>query len=56
MKAFTGNPYKVSPETLPDAVMDEMAEKKYGHVLFDDNKMLISIFTCIDAIETRLRK
>lgn len=47
---YTTNPYKVSPDTLLDVVMDEMAEKKYGCVLVDDNKHLVGIFTWIDAL------
>lgn len=60
---YTPNPYKVSPETSLDEVLDEMAEKKYGCVLIDDNDHLVGIFTWIDALkatksllETRLRK
>lgn len=60
---YTPNPYKVSPEASLDEVMDEMAEKKYGCVLVDDNDHLVGIFTWIDALkatknllETRLRK
>ncbi len=60
---FTPNPYKVTPETLLDEVLDEMAEKKYGCVLVNDNEHLVGIFTWIDALkatknllETRLRK
>ncbi len=60
---FTANPYIVHPETTLDEVMDEMAEKKYGCVLIEDNDHLVGIFTWIDALkatknlmETRLRK
>lgn len=60
---FTPNPYKVTPETLLDEVLDEMAEKKYGCVLVNDNDQLVGIFTWVDALkatksllETRLRK
>lgn len=59
---FTPNPYKVSPETLLSEVLDEMAEKKYGCVLVNDNDQLVGIFTWIDALkatktllETRLK-
>lgn len=60
---YTANPYKVSPEASLDKVLEEMAEKKYGCVLVDDNDHLVGIFTWIDALkatktllETRLRK
>jgi acetoin utilization protein AcuB len=60
---FTPNPYIVSPETLLDVVLDEMAEKKYGSVLIEDKGLLVGIFTWIDALkasknllETRLKK
>jgi len=60
---FTPNPYIVSPETLIDVVLDEMAEKKYGSAIIEDKGILVGIFTWIDALkasknllETRLRK
>jgi acetoin utilization protein AcuB len=60
---FTPNPYIVSPETLLDVVLDEMAEKKYGSVIIEDKGLLVGIFTWIDALkasknllETRLKK
>ena len=60
---YTANPFKVTPETLLDEVLDEMAEKKYGCVLVSDNDHLVGIFTWVDALkatksllETRLRK
>lgn len=60
---YTPNPYKVSPDTYLDTVLDEMAEHKYGCVLVDDNEKLVGIFTWVDALkatksllETRLRK
>lgn len=60
---FTPNPYKVTPETMLDEVLEEMAEKKYGCVLVNDNDQLVGIFTWVDALkatknllETRLRK
>lgn len=59
---FTPNPYKVSPEAPLDEVLGEMADKKYGCVLVDDNDHLVGIFTWVDALkatktllETRLR-
>ncbi len=63
LDCFTPNPYKVTPETLLDEVLNEMAENKYGCVLVEDNEHLVGIFTWIDALkatntllETRLRK
>lgn len=60
---YTSNPYKVTPETTLDEVLEEMAERKYGCVLVNDNEHLVGIFTWIDALratktllETRLRK
>lgn len=59
---FTPNPYIVHPETLLDEVLGEMAEKKYGCVIVEDNGNLVGIFTWIDALvatksllETRLK-
>lgn len=59
---YTSNPYMVTPETLLDVVLDEMAEKKYGCVLINDNEHLVGIFTWVDALratktllETRLK-
>lgn len=60
---FTPNPYTVTPDTLLDEVLGEMAEKKYGCVLISEKEKLVGIFTWIDALiatknllETRLRK
>lgn len=60
---YTPNPYKVRPEAALDEVLDEMADKKYGCVLVNDNEHLVGIFTWVDALratktllETRLRK
>ena len=47
---FTPNPYKVSPETRLDSVLEDMAEHKYGCVLVEDNGKLVGIFTWIDAL------
>jgi acetoin utilization protein AcuB len=59
---FTPNPYIVHPETHLDEILGEMAEKKYGCVIVEDNKKLVGIFTWIDALmatktllETRLK-
>jgi acetoin utilization protein AcuB len=59
---FTPNPYKVHPETPLKEVLDEMAEKKYGCALIEDNNILVGLFTWIDALkatsellETRLK-
>lgn len=63
LDCFTPNPFKVTPNTYLDTVLDEMAEHKYGCVLVDDNEHLVGIFTWVDALkaakellETRLRK
>lgn len=63
MDCYTPNAYCVSAETQLDAVLDEMAEKKYGCTLVEDNGHLVGIFTWIDALkatksllETRLKK
>lgn len=60
---FTPNPFIVHPDTHLDEVMSEMAEKKYGCVIVEDNQHLVGIFTWIDALkatqnllETRLSK
>lgn len=60
---YTSNPFKVTPETPLDVVLDVMAENKYGCVLINDNDHLVGIFTWIDALkatktllETRLKK
>lgn len=62
LDCFTPNPYKVTPTTLLNEVLDEMAEKKYGCALISDNEQLVGIFTWIDALkatksllETRLK-
>lgn len=59
---YTPNPYKVKPDALLDEVLVEMADKKYGCVIINDNDHLVGIFTWIDALkatktllETRLK-
>ena len=59
---FTPNPFTVKPDTHMDVVLAEMAEKKYGCALIEDNQHLVGIFTWIDALkaiqhllETRLK-
>jgi len=59
---FTPNPFTVKPDTHMDVVLAEMAEKKYGCALIEDNHHLVGIFTWIDALkatqhllETRLK-
>lgn len=48
---YTSNLYKVSPETLLDEVLDEMADKKYGRVLVGDKEHLVGILTWVDALK-----
>lgn len=62
-EAYTPDPYIVSPEAPLNEVCDEMASRKYGSVLVEDNKKIVGIFTWIDALNamsellgTRLKK
>ncbi len=61
-EAYTPDPYFTEPTAKLDAVVSEMAEKKYGCALVVDNHKLVGIFTEIDAyralsdlLETRLK-
>ncbi len=47
---YTPNAYSVKPTTPLTDVLDEMAEKKYGCVLINDNEHLVGIFTWVDAL------
>ncbi len=50
-QAMTEDPMMVQTETLLDAVCSEMAEKKIGSVLIEDNHKLVGIFTWVDALK-----
>jgi acetoin utilization protein AcuB len=49
--AMTTSPWSVAPDAPLDAVVAEMAEKKYGSALVVDNGRVVGIFTAIDALE-----
>lgn len=60
--AYTADPYFTSPDAPLNAVVSQMAEKKYGCALVVDNGKLVGIFTEVDAyraladlLETRLK-
>lgn len=60
---YSQHPYSVAPDAKLDEVLGEMAEKKFGCVLVNDNDHLVGIFTWVDALkatqellETRLRR
>ena len=42
--------YRVTPDTLTDEVVLEMAANKYGSALVVQNHKLVGIFTTIDAL------
>jgi CBS domain-containing protein len=48
---MTLSPIIVNIETKLDEVCLEMAEKKIGSVLIQDNHKLVGIFTWIDALK-----
>jgi acetoin utilization protein AcuB len=50
-QAMTLSPIIVNIETRLDEVCLEMAEKKIGSVLIQDNHKLVGIFTWIDALK-----
>ncbi len=43
-------PWRVSPSSLLNEVALEMAERKYGSVLVEDNNKLVGIFTATDGL------
>ena len=49
-EAMTEEPIMVDASTLLDGVCREMAEKKIGSVLVQDNHKLVGIFTWVDAL------
>lgn len=50
-QAMSLDPVKVESNTHIDVVCREMAEKKIGSVLVEDNHKLVGIFTWIDALK-----
>ena len=50
-EAMTTEPVMVDAETLLDEICREMAEKKIGSVLVQDNHKLVGIFTWVDALK-----
>ena len=49
-EAMTEEPIMVDASALVDGVCREMAEKKIGSVLVQDNHKLVGIFTWVDAL------
>ncbi len=50
-QAMTEDPIMVQADALLDGVCSEMAEKKIGSVLIQDNHKLVGIFTWVDALK-----
>lgn len=48
-EAMTGEPYCVEPETPLDAVVSQMAERKYGCAIIARHHKVLGIFTTVDA-------
>lgn len=49
---MTPDPYTVAPEVPLDAVVMEMAERKYGCAVIQDHGKVVGIFTAIDGMRT----
>lgn len=49
--AMTQEVYVVSPDSPLDEVVDEMAAKKYGSAIVEQNGKVVGIFTVIDALQ-----
>lgn len=49
-EAMSQDPVMVDANTLLDGVCRDMAEKKIGSVLVQDNHKLVGIFTWVDAL------
>lgn len=49
-QAMTTEPVVVSADTPLDAICRDMADKKIGSVLVEDNHKLVGIFTWVDAL------
>ena len=61
--AMSQEVYVISPDSSLDEVVDEMAAKKYGSAIVQQNGKVVGIFTVIDALQalsdllnTRLNK
>ncbi len=50
-QAMSEDPIMVQADALLDGVCSEMAEKKIGSVLIQDNHKLVGIFTWVDALK-----
>ena len=48
--AMSQEVYVISPESQLDEVVDEMAAKKYGSAIVEQNGKVVGIFTVIDAL------
>lgn len=48
--AMTQEVYVVSPDSPLDEVVDELAAKKYGSAIVEQNGKVVGIFTVIDAL------
>ena len=49
--AMSQEVYVISPDSSLDAVVDEMATKKYGSAIVEQNGKVVGIFTVIDALQ-----
>lgn len=50
-QAMTTEPVVVSADTPLDEICRDMADKKIGSVLIEDNHKLVGIFTWVDALQ-----
>jgi len=48
--AMSQEVYVISPESQLDEVVEEMAAKKYGSAIVEQNGKVVGIFTVIDAL------
>jgi acetoin utilization protein AcuB len=50
-EVMSQDPYTVSPDAPLDRIVSEMAEKKYGSAIIQqDNGKVVGIFTAVDAL------
>jgi len=49
--AMSQEVYVISPDSSLDEVVDEMAAKKYGSAIVQQNGKVVGIFTVIDALQ-----
>src|SRR5262245_29890409 len=49
-EAMTPNVYTISPDTLLDEVVREMARHKYGSAVVMDHGKVVGVFTTVDAL------